>query len=779
MARWEKLYRGIFMTQERDPVTNLSLDVECYVDIYDTRSAVADDPTEIIELPMADQPLSMEIVDNDEDKFATVIRSKRAVINILSSDTLGLETFVDGGDHSFFAEIYNSEILLTGYVSVADIQEDFQPDPNVISLIATDGLGFAEDRELVDLDGNTPSGVYPIGTILQWALTAGTGQSLLIRAIFNLRDEDASTLTADISGLTAEGHFFKFNYLDLRTFEGDNPGTRLSCIEVLKRILFGCELSQWQGKWLIKRIDELQSDANTYNVLFNADGTFNLWESITPSVMTKTIGADLSLSWMNDDATGSADRGLRRLELKRDYDFFTEIPCNVDFERGTGSDPTGVADETIDYTPECWSFLREGTTPAGLDSSPFAGSTGVLRKRFEYNYEKERYFVIGVAGGFRHYFKSEGIRMGEKSKITIGFQWRSASDTGGVTANVAHIRLAGDDGNFYDWILTTGGVSSWSSAKTSSSTVFNDEWQDDINGIDDSEWQSISATSQPVPVSGTLYIRLLNDLATPDRHFAALTVDYLPLINNSYAKYTGELDSVEQTGDNTALRQDTLYIGSGPDMNVKGAILRRGDDLVLYTGPADFAAGNYFQMTGDKTSLFPAGEVVIISGSGVGNDGEVRVTSSSYSLIGNTTTVITNGTFNLEVGASVTISKATYELSNLFYSATVLPAGPTDPSQLHPYGQLIAFDIWNQYNRVMRRFEGTIDGLNQNLNPVDLIYLYALADVNPNTVNRVFMLLHYTQDLHLSQMSDLMLIEIYSTDHYKQYEGHEFKYLTQ
>lgn len=778
--RWNKVYRGIIRNIEVDPSDNTSLDVDVQVDIYDTTSGVAVSPTEIINLEMANQPITIEVVDNDEDKFQNVIRSKRAIINIHSSDSIGIEIFIDGGDHGFFADItLPGHTVLSGYLSVADVEEDFQPDPNIISLIITDGLGFTEDQELIDFDGNTPDGIYPIGTIIAWALTAGTGFSTSLRAIYNIRDEGASTLTDDIANTSGAGHFFVFNYLDLRTFEDSNPGTRLTCAEVLRRILFGCELSQDNGEWLIKRIDEFQSDANLYIATFDETGISTGWQLKTPENFIKQIGEGLALSWMNDDARVSADRALRRLELKRNYEYFTEIPCNIDFERGTGTEPTGAADETIDYVIECWRFLREGVSPVDIDTAPFTGSTGVLRKRFEYNYEKERYLVNGVAGGFRHYFKSEGIQMAEKSKITIGFQWRSATDTAGVTANVAHMRLVGDDGNIYDWGLTAGGVSSWSSAKTTSSAVFDTTWQDSISGIDDSEWQSISGTSQPAPVGGTLYIRLLNDLATPIRHFTALTVSYQPLINNSYAKYTGEQNSVEQVGDNIALRQDDLYIGSGPDMNVKGAILRRGADVELYSGTANFGTFHDIQMTGDKRNIFQEGQLIVISGSGSGNNLTVRVVSVSYSVIGDTTTIITDSTFTLEVGATVVISLVNYELPNQFYSAAVLTGGVSDPSSLHPFGQLIVFDIWNQYNRVMRKFDGTIDGLNTDLNPVDLFYLYSLTDGNANTGVRVFMLLHFNQDLHLCEMSDAMFVEVYSTDHYKQYDGHQFKFLTE
>lgn len=781
MARWNKVYRGVFRNQEVDPSDNSSKNVDVQVDIYDTTSGEAEDATEVIDLEMADQPVIIEVIDNDEDKFGTVFRSKRAIISIHSSDSIGIETFIYGGDHRFYADISLPDHLkLTGFLSVADIEEDLQPDPNVISLIVTDGLGFTEEKELVDFDGNTPSGVYDFGTVIAWALAAGTGYRNSMRVACNIRDENASTLNDDISNVVADGHFFRFNSMDIRTVEGGNPGTRLTCGEVLRRILFGCEISQEGGQWLIKRIDELQSDANLYVCLFDEDGAFSSWTTVTPSSLIKQIGDGLSLSWMNDDARISADRAVRRLELKRNYEYFKEIPCNIDFERGEGDEPTGAADETIDYSLECWKFLREGASPADFDSAPFTGSVGVLRKRFVYNYEVDRYLVTQVAGGFRHYFKSEGIYVGLKGKLDMSINYRFNTDISAATINVYHIRLLGSDGSIYDLSRDLSNNQAWN-LKTLSDPPFNDTIQEDIAASTDMrEWHNFNFETIPTPVAGTIYVRLLNDLASPTRRdFSALSITPIPLINGTYGKFTGEQNIIEQEGDNVALRQDELFIGSGPDMNVKGAILRRAADQELYSGAANFGTSHDIQMTGDKRGIFTEGQTIVITGSGSGNNQITHVVSVSYSIIGNTTTIITDADFTLEVGATVVISLVTYELSSLFYSGSVLPGGFADPVNLHPYGQIIAFDIWNQYNRVMTKFEGTVDGLNTDLNPADLFYLYLLTDGDPNTGVRVFMLLHYSQDLHLCEMNDAVFVEAYSTDNYKQYNGHSFKFLTQ
>lgn len=769
---YNKVYRGHFYNQETTRPDNEALDVAVTIDIYDTISGEAESATEILPLELTDNPLLLETVDNDEDKFKTIVRSLRATVQLYSSDSIGIETFVDGGDSKFYSEIYIGDyMVIKGFVSVADVQEEFMPDPNIIQIVVSDGLGFANDEELRDENGNVPTGVNNIWYYIRLALLQ-TGQSLPAQIVFNIREKFANHINDSNNNL---GHFFQYCSLEAKHLEGENPGTMLTAREVLERLLFGCFLTQYNGNWLIVSIDEMQYDSG-YNIASaDIDGT------ISPTTLgdfVKSIGDGLSLSWMNDDALVSVERPLKKLDLKSTYEYPEEIPCNIDFERGTGAEPTGAADETIDYDPECWTLLREGVSNVDLDSAPFIGSTGVLRKRFENNYEKERYFVVGTAGGFRHYFKSEGMRMAEKSKYQIGFQWRSETDTGGVTVNVAHMRLIGDDGTIWDWNLTTGGVSSWV-LKAVTDPVFGETWQQTISGIDDSEWQSISAMSQPAPVDGTLYIRLMNDLSTPMRHFGGLQVSYTPLINNSYAKYTGERHTVEQTGDVKAFREDEIKIGSFPDRNIKGCLLKRGDNREIFSGTVSFGTSGQFEITGDERPTFQPyiGQIIVIEGS-TSNDQEAEIVSINYSIIGNVTTVFTSGTTTTELLVAVTVSLATYVRAELFYNATVLPDGPFEDAQSKPYGENIVFNIWNQYNRVMRKFEGTVDGLDSDSFPPHLIHKYVLTDGNPNTGTRAFMALHFGQNFHLCE-SDFFLIEIHNPENGKVYENHSFKYLTE
>lgn len=775
--KYNKVYRGQFYNQETSRPGNLALGVVITVDIYDTTSGEAVAPTNIIAVDLADVPALRETIDNEEDKFKAIIRSISLEVQLKSSDSIGIETFVDGGDTRFYAEAYTNSghYIIKGWVSVSDVQEEFQPDPNTIPITITDGLGFTADEELSDEDGSNLIGTHELWYYLRFALLK-TGLSLPATAVYNIRQKTALTLntTGD-----AAGHFFKHESLIAKTLEGDNVGTMLKASEVINRLLPGAFITQYNGRWWIVRLDEIQFDTSYNLTLIDEDGNFS--DSAANNYI-KFVKDGNPLSWMNDDPIRSAERAIKKLELKSTYEFPKEVPCNIDFERGTGPEPTGSPNETFSYDLQCWSFLREGSVPEDLDSAPFAGSTGVLIKRYEYNYEKDRYLVNGTAGGFRHYFKSQEIRMAEKSKIQIGFQFRSATDTAAVTMNVAHMRLVGDDGNVYDWRrefnTTSKKYDDFWDQKSVTDPVFDSEWQFVVDGVDESEWQSVSGTSLPVPVSGNLYIRLLNDLSTPNRHFSGLKVEYIPLVNGSYAKYTGERHTVEQTGDVKALREDELFIGSFPDPSMKGCLLKRGEDREIFSGTVSFGTSGQFEISGDKRSIFQPylGQKIIIEGSS-GNDQEAVILSINYSTIGNTTTIFTDGTTTTELSVSITVSVATYDKAELFYDAAVLPDGPFEDAQSKPFGEMISFDMWNQYSRVMRKFEGTIDGLESDGDIPHLIHKYVLSDPDANTGTRAFMALHFSQELHNCEM-DIFLHEVHNPVNPKVYTGHTFKYLT-
>lgn len=150
----------------------------------------------IIPLSMTGDPLHISTIDNNEDKF-TPIRSKQAEIKIFTGNGLDINTFCEGDDGRFYVEIFvDNLIIFRGFLIIPDLQQDFQPDPNILILTATDNIGTLKDIPLVDFDGAVPVHENAIIMYLAWALNKTTiNQNINI--INNLvSGQGAQTITA-------------------------------------------------------------------------------------------------------------------------------------------------------------------------------------------------------------------------------------------------------------------------------------------------------------------------------------------------------------------------------------------------------------------------------------------------------------------------------------------------------------------------------------------------------------------------------------------------------
>lgn len=117
-----------------------------------------------------------------------------------------------------------------------------------------------------------------------------------------------------------------------------------------------------------------------------------------------------------------------------------------------------------------------------------------------------------------------------------------------------------------------------------------------------------------------------------------------------------------------------------------------------------------------------------------------------------------------------------YVLTEGFYNAAVFPDGPPDSTYIHPYYHLQVFDVWNQINRVFRKFEGDLDHLDEGNEIIDLPDLIILTDASLSSTNKAFMVLHYDSDLHKAE-TGIVLVEVSDSTIGKQYPTQDFKYL--
>lgn len=363
------------------------------------------EPT-IIPLAMADEPLNISILDNDEDKFTPVL-SKRAEIKLHTNSAIDINTFCDGEDFRFYVEVFiNDRIIFIGWLIVPDMQQEFLPDPNVLILTAVDNLSNIREAPLTLPNGVNPTGKHRLIDYISYcvkktrvlkniniinSLRYGHGQ-LVADAIFTNLDSDRALLTPvtdffyngmklritgtasndgdyiviatgtnivqitlverdfvneSASGvlfedITGVGTFHEIIYLDARTFE-DQIDLSIDCLAVLS-IIFGEDTRFFQanGEWWALRVDDVEPGDYPVDV-FDIDGNFIESKTITKG---KSVGKTETMWFMNDDAIIIPDRAFKSVKLTYNYRTPLEIICNIDFSRGAliGAD-TPTAEE--------------------------------------------------------------------------------------------------------------------------------------------------------------------------------------------------------------------------------------------------------------------------------------------------------------------------------------------------------------------------------------------------------------------------------------------------
>lgn len=776
-----KTYRGEFTNSQVLYSTNEGLEQNVIVLIIDQTDA----SDQQIDIDLADNPVTIRVVDNDEDKF-TPIRSKSAEIRLHTNPNINIMTFGAGGDNQYKVQIcmnYTDNIIFEGWLSISDLRQDFQPDPNVLVLTATDGLGFLKDVPLTDYDGNQFKGPNRLADYIAGCL-AKTGLDKTLVAEMNVKESTQVT--------TYLGHFYHTIYVDAQTF-ATGPDEYENCFSVLEKILGEyCELSQQKNEWYIRAIDEFDW-ADSLQVRFNPNGVI---ASQLPTVAyNKEIGSNMSqyqLGFMNDDAQVSLQRPYKF--VKHIYNFILpdEIPCNIDFSRGDFI--ANLPDETIDgktytaksYTVDCWDPLWSNTS-----SDDYQASGIYIKKLFdEFGNEFAHSLNLDANATRSTFVMSDPIAVRAKDKFNLSLERRLSSDISGsglFTDFHVQVRLYGSNGTY--WTHDSGSsvnpTKAWVQCTSTFRTnqkyfVIEGDLSNDLTeaiGLYDGE-------SAEIPVSGDIRILLYRSQygTTRDTYFSNVQFEYIPWVNGSYIRYNGQQHMVEQSGDYKASRDVEVYISDSPSLIYKGALQKVTGTSAIYTGSVLFNAGNSFQISGMQLVAFRLGMMITVTGT-TSNNIYARVTDLFYSTIVNATVVTVNVTTASET-VSCTISKNLYGFPEGFYNAAVYQSGPPDPSVIKPYGQIQNEAVWNQYNRVFSIFEGTIDGLDtyvldslDRYDLPDLMHSFFLRDAHPATTNKKFKLLHFDQDPDLCEWNGVF-IEVLDYTISKVYTGHTFKYLT-
>lgn len=437
--------------------------------------------------------------------------------------------------------------------------------------------------------------------------------------------------------LSDGGCMYSTCYLDSKTFE-DQPGTLLDCYTVLERILKReCFVEQRQNNWYIFRIKEFRNDFQQYQTQYDQTGSFNGFTAgfnIQTAIGLKPIDGtpfpvtpDAVAFFSKAQTSRVNSRPTKEWKLTYKYESPSEVPCNVNYERGdeiAGSfpdeiDEDGNTAQVKHYNIDCWTLKRG----AGSSATTVV-SEAYIKRLFVNNYEKQRMILLTlptVAGNPKTYIESENIPVGAKDKFDFSFNWATEVDVSGsptLLEPVASLWLSGDDGSF--WKLSEGPPVTWLTTNSADEYGLNTNL---IIGIDFStptnEWFSKSVSVPPIPVSGNLKIRLHASGAftsTVDNFnvkFSDITFDYLPFINGGYGKYTGQTNTSTRPDVYKSKSEDEVSISNSPKRIFKGALMIL-QPSGLYSLAGRFYDGQEFLYSNDGNNhLMSYGELQVRS----------------------------------------------------------------------------------------------------------------------------------------------------------------------
>jgi hypothetical protein len=670
--------------------------------ISDAKSSVLpfSDPTYIYMQGSA-QPVKRSFVDNDKDKFKS-IRAQKLDIEILSTSTVKAADFAAGEDDRWLVELIvvdTSFTLFKGFLVMDDIEQSLLPQTTyTFTLTANDGLALLKDQPLTKPDGTNPKNEFKVIEFISWALQK-TGLQLDIIATTTWMEQ------SQVAGVLSP--WYNFIYLHSKTFE-KSIGESVDCYKVLEMIFgFDCSIQQIGGRWWISHTDE-RSQSQTYKFKFDYQGNYLGTEAA--EVYQQTIGdINRELKFINKNAKINYVRPHKSVKLNYKYEFPSEIIDNIDFSRGGIFTPLSMPSGYIFYHVEDWTMVRGG----------FPGSsatfTGMIARRFELGYEKERYLRLTPASSARtdEYLRCNPIPIGDKDKFSVSVDWRWETDQGGnnsVNFRVLLVVLQGENGSW--WVLTKDGRWLLSNAAITQNqqpfiATFNTK---DVN---ESEWQSMTIDStrgtfntggycDPAPIGGKVYIHLYagNQAGVGNQNvfYQNLNFDYRPFINGSYAKYNGQSQKVTQTGSYKAKIDETVYISDSPRPLFKGAMFK-----------------------------------------------------------------LINGNYKL--------TQNWYAAGDMLAQSIAIPPGA---EFMHPYGHLQVFAVWNQCNRRMIDITGAVKGLALDKDIPDMHHNYIIDSTTCR--GKYFMPSEIEQEYRSDQWS-ITLLETVDQSISKDYNSaHEFKY---
>lgn len=423
----------------------------------------------------------------------------------------------------------------------------------------------------------------------------GSGLNVVQITLVN-ESVSTETVVATFTDLS-DGHFYDKIFLDAKTFEGESVGICTNCYDALDIILKdSCFIEQSKGNWWIHRVAEMEGTSVSV-AHFDVDGAF---VDIQTKTYSKSIGRNETIKWADASSLLRLRRAMGNIVETYKYTYPLETVCNFDFSRGdfisTLSDVVIGADtyNASSYAIECWTNTHSPFTPGQITPPPTFAA--YVKRLFQNGYEKQRFIVLPTTSAGTDFLESQPIiiTQGDKFSVSVDFAWNENAASGSVNlASIMYVTLKGDDDT--NWFLDVNDpavtenkwLSAGSGATWSPLNGIGMSW--DAGDVDETAFRTLSAAAAAAPVSGQLRFALISigsvsgSLDDKDMYYNNFQFNYIPFINGSYQKYTGQTHTVSQTGDYIAKRENEVKISDSPRNIFKGSMFFNNGTSYLLT----------------------------------------------------------------------------------------------------------------------------------------------------------------------------------------------------
>ena len=534
-----------------------------------------------------DDGLKITCNTQDQGVFAPIITRELSItISLDENDIDYWDEFKDAESDTWkVIATINQQYVFHGYALPDEGVFPFLDKPIDATIKATDGLGLLKQSALINLDGNNFEGEDLIITYIAAAL-AKTNLGLNIRVYDDLYHSYMLNRDDDL-----KYDFFGQAKLEYRTFLKDAVEF-VDCYEALKIILNrGYRLFYWNGEYIIFRMALYQYPVYVlYYTVYDSDGLNPVGYQELENYAT--VGKTEIIRAINEDAMQSAKFADKSVKTLFNYNIWPEIPKNNKFEKGDLIIPySGIAydEEDFDkdgnttevigqrtaYTIADWEF---GAVGASLPFALAVVNEKAYSRRItnEYGVELDRTIIIErpIIGAVS-WLRSEAIPVLRGDRISFSCQFRFAPGTtsGVETTNAAMIYVVNNAGTSYYNLFSLEAIVRWDFNTMANGGLMFDYA---TSGSEQTEYNSVSVESTPIPMNGNLFIVLP---ITGDANigfykaYKDVKFEYKLFVAGGYIEVKGDYWTRSQTKSFPDKSEEEIFLSDNPHKIFKGCIL--------------------------------------------------------------------------------------------------------------------------------------------------------------------------------------------------------------